>query len=169
MACMVAPVAHVVRLTNAWIIQCQLTLFVCASDTSMRVIHLQILHDCSGFTASMRPWLHCSLGLWHLYKCMNSWVWRTHVYEWLGPMYHYLWPKSKVRAGPAGVHLFPCAQHFTRIRLAYPSFKGDLDAALAHVPAHSARRVHLVNLQNLCEVYIPIVSQSHLSDVSVNN
>lgn len=77
-------------------------------------------------------------------------------------MLHFLWPKNKFFCSEKGFHLFGAIQHFVRIRLVYPKIKKLLDQELDNVADGTPAKVHLVNLQLLCEYFIPTVSAQRL-------
>jgi hypothetical protein len=75
--------------------------------------------------------------------------------DFIAPMFHFMFPTreysvKKQRHTANMVYL-------SYIRLAYPSFKDQLNTALADQTMDPRKKVLLKNLQSLCEYFIPAV------------
>ena len=97
-----------------------------------------------------------TLGWWHCYKQANLLLWRFAAPHFLGPMFHMLVPNSKIKSNPK---LMTIVTYLSYIRLAYPTFRRQLAAALIYPGVTANNKRHLSNLQTLCEYFIPVVSK----------
>ena len=117
---------------------------------------LQFMYDPTGVGERMRKHVFINLGLWHTYKHVSLLIWRKFGQTIIAGLWHFLYPDGSWFSKPK---LQIVTKIFTLIRLAYPSFKKDLEEALAI--AHELReqtRVCLQNLQDLIEYFIPAVN-----------
>ena len=103
---------------------------------------------------SFRQNTFCYLGLWHVYKMASTCVWRMASADFIGPLFHQFFPNV---AFPWGPRLVLSTQIFLLIRLAYPTFREELKQALDKEALTAQQKSHLVNLQALCEWFIPKV------------
>ena len=96
----------------------------------------------------------CFLGMWHVYKMATTCVWRLAGADFMAPLFHQFFPNSKFPVSP---RLVLSSRIFSLIRLAYPSFRPQLQEALAKEALSDKQKAHLNNLQLLCEWFIPKV------------
>lgn len=105
---------------------------------------------------TMRKVFGCGLGLWHNYKQTCGKLYKKFAKVFFAPMFHASNPNNSFWERPK--YLETLVYHFSLIRIAYPSFKAALTAALADPACELKNRTHLFNLQALCEYFIPAVS-----------
>jgi hypothetical protein len=109
----------------------------------------------------MRGWMSLTLGTWHIYKHMTFAVWRHYRERWLGPLFNELIPASNCVAKPT---LSATVGFLSYVRIAYPSFRSQLHAAIGEcegIVGADNRMKMLSDLQVLCEYIIPAVSYFH--------
>jgi hypothetical protein len=104
--------------------------------------------------ADFRKSTFCYLGIWHIYKMATTCVWRLAGPDFLAPLFHQFFPNSKFPSSP---RLVLSSRILSLVRLAYPSFRQELKAALAKEALSDKQKGHLTNLQLLCEWFIPKV------------
>ena len=105
----------------------------------------------------MRDWFTVTLGTWHPYKQANLLVWHHWGQRIFGPLFHDLVPNGGFFDKPK---LITIATFFTYVRLAYPYFRGVLEAAMErHKGDKRWPHVHaaLLDLHQLLEFFIPVV------------
>ena len=105
----------------------------------------------------MRKWNHVILGIWHPYKKAAEVVWRHWLPSFFGPLFHEIMPAAKCFKQ---AKLRNIAQFFTLCRLAYPSFKTQLESAIASASVdieHPEVVSSLNHLRDLLEFFIPVV------------
>ena len=95
-----------------------------------------------------------SLGTWHTYKHASIMVWKRFGDVLLAGLYHSLYPNSRFKRKD---RLSAITQVLVYIRMAYPDFRDQLDAALLMDNLSEQSTVCLQNLKDLCEFYIPTV------------
>ena len=95
-----------------------------------------------------------SLGFWHSYKHVNLALYKKFAPTFLAGCFHCLYPHQPFYPKPS--YLSIVIVMLTMVRLAYPSFKDDLVHALT-LDLGRGSRAHLLNLQTLCEFFIPVV------------
>ena len=105
----------------------------------------------------MRSWLCVQLGTWHPYKQANTVVWTHWAERVFGPLFNELIPNANFnkKAGLSTV-----ASFLTFVRLAYPSFRSELQAAIERVRASDQDVIamsHLRDIKKLVEFFIPAV------------
>lgn len=105
-------------------------------------------------TEIFRKSTFCFLGTWHVQKMASTCVWRMAAADFIAPLFHEFFPSSPFPWGP---RLVLSTRIFSLIRLSYPSFRTELNAALAKEALTNIQRRHLVNLRALCEWFIPKV------------
>ena len=86
------------------------------------------MYDTSNVGDSFRKTTIPLLGSWHIYKMATTCVWRLAAPDFLGPLFHLMFPNSKFLNNP---RLVLASRILSLMRLAYPSFKPNLEAALA--------------------------------------
>ncbi len=108
----------------------------------------------------MRSWLHVQLGTWHIYKQANTVVWKHWSERIFAPLFHDLIPDANFNKK---ARLTTISVFLTYVRLSYPSFRDELNAALKSVTDANQRVAisHLRDLKKLCEFAIPVVG-SHV-------
>jgi hypothetical protein len=113
------------------------------------------MYDKTGVGARMRKYVFLNLGLWHTYKHISLLTWRKFGPSVLAGLWHNLWPDSIFFKKP---RLQSVTEIFTYLRLAYPSFKDQLQKAIDDDKTNLQSRICLQNIKDLCEYYIPVVS-----------
>jgi hypothetical protein len=98
-----------------------------------------------------------TLGWWHAYKVANERLYSRFLNTIWGPAFHAISPRSIIRAKPT---LTQTLTLFTQARLAYPSFRNKLIDAIAHPTLCAERKIHLQNIQDVFEFFMPIVSSA---------
>jgi hypothetical protein len=112
----------------------------------------------------MGSWLCVSLGVWHPYKQANTVLWNHFGPRFLAPFFNEIVPASNFNKK---AKLVTIVTFLTYLRLAYPSFKSELKAAIKH--ARELKRTTPLILQNLSdlrmmlEFFIPVVLFLHHS------
>jgi hypothetical protein len=99
------------------------------------------------------------LGMWHSYKHAVNMVWKAYANEFIGPLFHKMYPGSQFRIQPS--YLVQGTMMLSAIRIAYPLFREELKDALFHAEDDNwtpSSRAHVKNLFALCEYIIPTVS-----------
>ena len=96
----------------------------------------------------------CYLGTWHVYKMATTCVWRLFGADFIAPLFHQFFPNSKFPVSP---RLVLSSRILSLIRLSYPTFRPHLLSALAKEALTDKQKAHLLNLQQLCEWFIPKV------------
>ena len=96
----------------------------------------------------------CFLGTWHVFKMASTCVWRMAGPDFIAPLFHDFFPTSPFPWAP---RLVLSTRIFSLIRLAYPSFRQQLNAALEKEALTNIQKSHLLNLRSLCEWLIPKV------------
>jgi hypothetical protein len=105
----------------------------------------------------MRDWFTVCLGTWHPYKQANILIWTHWGQRYFGPLYHDLIPSGLFFEKPK---LIVIATFFTYVRLAYPYFKAELEAAMAETKKDEEfpdKYAALLDLHQLLEFFIPVV------------
>jgi hypothetical protein len=95
--------------------------------------------------AEMESFLMPVLGFWHTFKTVSNWIWRQFAPTFIAPLFHRLHPRSKF--WPMSTKLVTQTFFFTIIRLAYPSFRKDLQEAIQSTPRRTHAFTHLVNMK----------------------
>jgi hypothetical protein len=119
------------------------------------ILFVQFMYDKTGVGARMRKYVFVNLGLWHTYKHVSLLTWRKFGPSVMAGLWHNLWPDSIFFTKP---RLQTVTEIFTYLRLAYPSFKKELQRAIDADKPGLQSKICLRNIQDLCEYYIPAVS-----------
>ena len=125
------------------------------------------MYDTSG-CGNLRKRCVSLLGLWHSYKQANFLIWRRFASTIMAPLFHNLFPTSQFFIKPTT--LTQIVNLLTIIRMAYPDFREALLAAIDDVNIDRENRVMAVNLRDLCEFFIPVVTNNaHISTIRTYN
>jgi hypothetical protein len=116
------------------------------------------MYDLNDGGARARTRVVLTLGYWHTYKQANFLVYAAFAKSFMAGCFHTLFPN--IPFWPKPRHLSTIITMLTYIRLAYPAFKERLADALT-LEIGTAQTQHLINLQVLCEFYIPVVIFIH--------
>ena len=120
---------------------------------------LQFFYDRSGVGAPLRNKLVVQLGTWHTYKQACTVVWRWWGPRVFAPLFHELISHANFSMS---AKLSSITRFLTIVRLAYPSFKQDLDDAISgRSGLPDDERVamsQLRDLKKLLNFFIPVVS-----------
>ena len=95
------------------------------------------------------------LAWWHTYKTSLFLLFKEYAKTVFAGLHHSLFPTNIFFVKPS--YLTNILLLFQYTRLAYPEFKGDLITALSKNDLSPAVRSYLLNLQSLCEFFIPVV------------
>jgi hypothetical protein len=122
----------------------------------------QILYDKNGAGVHLRKYMGWSLAWWHNYKWATYRIMSVFAVDFIAPLFHNLFPDRsfdvKKMSVPAATAIL------SYIRLSYKSVKPDLDAAIAlGNSVNPTFMVLLLNLRDLFEFFIPVVSMCVLS------
>ena len=115
----------------------------------------QIAYDQSDGGKRIRDRIVVTLGLWHVYKHTCFAVYDRFADCFIAGCFHSLFPGGIFKRKPQ--YLSTIVTIFTYIRLAYPTFRQQLDNALAREDVSDSSKQHLINMKSLCEFYIPAV------------
>ena len=117
---------------------------------------LQVMYDVSNCGKSFRELTPVSLAWWHSYKWTSKLLFKVFSADFFAPYYHHLFPTQAFHVDL--LSLSAASTYTTYMRLAYPSFRSSLAAAI-RTPALTFRQsTMLQNLQDIFECYIPVVS-----------
>jgi len=113
------------------------------------------MYDRTGAGSQLRKYTICSLAWWHSYKWATKQIIKVFASDFIAPWFHHLWPErefSHTKAShPAN------STYLSYIRLAYPTFRGELERVMA-LDGHNLRqKTLLTNLNDLCQFFIPVV------------
>jgi hypothetical protein len=114
------------------------------------------MYDGSGAGKELRKVAYNGLAYWHTMKIAFFKIYELFANEFMTASFHLLYPGNIFFAKPS--YLSSVMVHLTYIRLAYPSFRPQLLAALEREDLTFEQRVRLGNLKDLCEFFIPVVS-----------
>ena len=124
------------------------------------------MYDYSGAGAKLRKYTFCSLAWWHSYKWATKELIRVFTSDFIAPLFHHLWPQREFNAKkishPANT------TYLTYIRLAYPRFRNDLEAAVAQPGQNARQKALLTNLTDLCQFFIPVVRHNIYTSLYLN-
>ena len=105
----------------------------------------------------MRQWLSVQLGTWHTYNQANTVIWSHWGPRIFAPLFNELIPNSNFNRK---ARLPTVALFLSYARLAYPSFRKQLDEAMKTVSARNMDREGLSQLRDikkLLQFFIPVV------------
>jgi hypothetical protein len=139
-----------------------------SSDTSCHKPHIsefgQVMYDTRGLGDGFRQNSVAIFGTWHVMKMLSTVVWRAFQDDFIGPLFHTMFPNNPFPTTP---RLIVCHRFFTLLRLAYPSFSNTVKLLLTKEGLAVKERNHLLNLQDMCEFFIPTV-RKFLTEVSTH-
>lgn len=119
-----------------------------------------MLYDKNNIGKHLRQRVHIRLGSWHSYKHASEQVFKIGFHSFFGPLLETLTPGSISTTQK----LRKITELFTIIRVSYPQWRPKLEKALKSTSLHRDRRKHLLNLQQLLEMFIPVVSAFVITD-----
>ena len=108
----------------------------------------------------MRGWLCVNLGTWHVYKQANSVIWKHWAGRVFAPLFYDLIPDANFNKNAT---LTTIVTFLTYVRLAYPSFRQQLEDTLCRMRVVDADPIgvsQLRDLKRLLEFFIPVVSHT---------
>jgi len=114
----------------------------------------QILFGTQGLMESEKSRMYFALGLWHPYKVACEVLYRMYARSVFAPLIHAIDAMSCIYRKPK---LMRIATLMTQVRLAYPAFRDVLLDALNRSDVAGPDRVHLRNIRDLFEYFIPSV------------
>lgn len=124
------------------------------------------MYDRSNDTKHLRTFTGVSLAWWHNYKWITSRIMIVFGNDFIGPMFHHLFPDRAYDVKKMS-HTAKTT-YLSYIRLAYPSFRTQLETVLARQDLATDKRTILQNLSDLCTYFIPVVLSMFLSAFSVD-
>ena len=113
------------------------------------------MYDQSHRAIKLRTYTGVSLAWWHSYKWATTKIMQVFGKDIIAPMFHHLFPNKEYAV--AKMKLPAMATYLTFIRLAYPSFKQQLDTAAARADLTARQQAVLGNMTDLVEFFIPVV------------
>ena len=113
------------------------------------------MYDPKGAASELKRYVIPSLGWWHSYKMASYAIYLKYADTFFAGCFHALWPAKAFYPHPK--YLSTVIMHLSLVRLAYPGFKTELDNALSSDDTGLSSKMHLLNLQSLCEFFIPVV------------
>ena len=128
----------------------------CGLSCCMPVL-LQFMYDLSGVGKPMRQWMVVQLGTWHPYKQANTVVWSHWGPRVFAPLFNELVSNANFNRK---ARLSTIIRFFTIVRLAYDSFRDDLDDAVRKLKQNNTKPIAtaiLRDLKKLLVFYIPVV------------
>ena len=112
------------------------------------------MYDKSHCGKRLGKFMSVSLAWWHNYKWATNMIARVFSSDFFVPLYHHIFPDRQCNISK--ISHTALVTFCSYIRLAYPSFRMQLQNALA-VDISNRQRVLLTNLMDLCEFFIPVV------------
>ena len=103
----------------------------------------------------MRNYCGATMSFWHCYKKMSERVWHLGLLDFFGPIFHEICPANKLKVKPP---LRIITTFFYYLMFAYKHFKYELNNAIKQGNLPPSLCTRLLNLQDLCEFFIPVVS-----------
>lgn len=113
------------------------------------------MYDRSDAGRNLRRYMGVSLAWWHSFKWATKRIVVVFACDFIAPMFHSLFPTKEL--SPMKISHTSACTLLSYIRLAYPSFRGALEAALANPVLLPRQLAILRNLSYLCEFFIPVV------------
>jgi hypothetical protein len=113
------------------------------------------MYDRSGAALRLQKYMGVSLAWWHSYKWATKKIMQVFGKDIIAPMFHHLFPDREY--APEKMKLPAHQNYLTFIRLAYPSFRVQLNNSLSRRDLTTRQRHVLQNLSDLCEFFIPAV------------
>jgi hypothetical protein len=104
----------------------------------------------------LRSSVFMKLGHWHVYKQANMLVWSAYGHLFMAPLFHFMFPGGHAVKKP---RLITIESFFTYIALSYPTWSDKLAALLKDVNVMPVMRSFAIQLRDLVEVFIPLVSR----------
>ena len=113
-----------------------------------------MMYDRSDVGVIMRKHVYVNLALWHTYKhaCMK--LWSMYSQYLMAGLFHCFFPSGIFLKKPSFTLV---ATLLTIIRLAYPRFRDQLNAAIAAADDMGPSFILLSNIKALCCTFIPMV------------
>lgn len=128
--------------------------FLCMFQLLLLLL-FQVMYDTSNAGRRLRRYMGVSLAWWHSFKWATKRIVVTFACDFIAPMFHSLFPTKEINPMKLS-HTSACTL-LSYIRLAYPSFRQPLEAALANPVLLPRQKEILQNLLYLCEFFIPVV------------
>ena len=115
------------------------------------------MYDASNCGKSFRKLTPISLAWWHSYKWASKLLFKVFSADFFAPYYHHLFPTQAFHVDK--LSLSAASTYTTYLRLAYPTFRSSLAAAIRTPDINVRQKTMLQNLQDIFECYIPVVSK----------
>jgi hypothetical protein len=112
------------------------------------------MYDKSGCGRRLRKFMSVSLAWWHNYKWATKMIARIFSSDFFVPLYHHLFPDRQCVIN--NISHTSLVTMCTYIRLAYPSFRLQLQQAMNGI-LNTRQKILLTNMTDLCEFFIPVV------------
>jgi len=116
-------------------------------------------YDKSECCKKLRQFTSVHLAWWHNYKWASRKIFEVFGKDFIAGMFHTLFPS--VNFNMKYMSHTTINTYLTYIRLAYPSFRQQLVSALRKDDLTEHARQVLMNLQSMCEFFIPVVTKLH--------
>ena len=116
------------------------------------------MYDRSNCGRLLRRYMCLSLAWWHNYKWAVKQIVRVFSSDFIVPMFHHLFPDNGFVVDK--ISHTSLVTYLTYIRLSYKNWRQDLANAIENRGMTQLQRTKLVNLRDLCEFFIPVVSIS---------
>ena len=113
------------------------------------------MYDASNAGWRFRTLTCLSLAWWHSYKWTSKILFKVFSADFFAPYYHHLFPNQMFNVD--SLSCSAAATYSTYIRLAYPSLKPFLVAAMNAPNIDFRQKSMLSNMKDICECYIPVV------------
>ena len=104
----------------------------------------------------LRESVVCTLGWWHSFKTAAFLIYHRFHADIFAGLFHSLYPANEFFPKPSNLSGILALMSF--INIGYPEFKAPLQAALANDDLDPNMKNHLLNIQSLCEFFIPVVT-----------
>ena len=114
------------------------------------------MYDPTGAADNLRTHTGLSLAWWHSYKWATKRIMVVYAGDFIAPYFHYMYPDKQFSPMKQS-HPANCT-YLSYMRLAYPYFRDQLQAALRRPLLFPRQKTILTNLLNLLEYFIPVVS-----------
>jgi len=114
-----------------------------------------MMYDASGCMHKFRTHTSVHLAWWHNYKWCSRKVMEIFADDFLAGVFHNLFPAHKFKINYMS-HT-TVSTYLSFVRLSYPIFREQLNAALANPEVEGQPKIVLTNLLYLCEYFIPVV------------
>jgi hypothetical protein len=114
-----------------------------------------MMYDSSGCMFKFRSYTSVHLAWWHNYKWCTKKIMEVFADDFMAGLFHTLFPAHKFIV--KYMSHTTISTYLSYVRLAFPSFRDQLNTAMNDVSITGQYKVVLTNLFYLCEYFIPVV------------